>query len=698
SQSHKAHPKPTQLLSSAKVVADAAKSALRHETDKVDKAKVAGAAGDILGAASHYAKLEEGKLGKYVGQAENYLHQYHSSHSAHSSTTSAAAHSSSTHSTGEAHHGGGGGLEDYMKMAQGFLKKLNPGIVEPKGGTRRYSTGGMIVRGSVSPSNGGEKSLPHYLRAPKTSCHDYCKYGTKHDFEAKNKEPVLHKLGKKSHHEDPYQMNYSNSEGRRKSPAIKMKSSSQVKPKVTKQKALPQLKESRLIKNSVINKKSEPKISSHTKDLCHKPKFADQHPSPVYENEAHPIVAKILKKTPTRSKTKPVMHQRFNQRPLVPSKVVDTSSKPAKPLKTNKTPAARLESPLTASLGLNDSRNEGCKVSNSQGKMKMVEKKILKPQVPSLSAKPADDGVLSLKSRTYRHRKKQTIMKNQETGTAKPDKENDEEKAIYVIEAKAESVGSDGSQLILLNVENVNFVTTTQESWKPENDNLDSVQHNSPKSKCVDLYFPEQKSPKAETVDLNCLHQILKDDRSSQSVSSDNEDTEESESSCTESTGSESETEEIKSSSDSKSLMSEMRPKQPPSFDPEDNHSLPYKLRFRRGKVIESQPESNGPRRLTFRRGRVVAVNGNGGHVRRKSFRRIVIDDEALKDPDHEAPTIVLRHQDMQEKKDAQGLFNNVIEETASKLVESRKSKVKALVGAFETVISLQDKKPASAI
>ncbi|XP_009411096.2 uncharacterized protein LOC103992912 [Musa acuminata AAA Group] len=614
-----------------------------------------------------------------------------------------------------------------------YVISVNPGIVEPKGGTRRYSTGGMIVRGSVSPSNGDEKSLPHYLRAPKTSCHDYCKYGTKHDFEAKNKEPVLHKLGKKSHHEDPYQMNHSNSEGRRKSPAIKMKSSSQVKPKVTKQKALPQLKESRLveepvslnlqcpsasrksnaavdqvtlsrsleneqIKNSVINKKSEPKISSHTKDLCHKPKFADQHPSPVYENEAHPIVAKILKKTPTRSKTKPVMHQIFKQRPLVPSKVVDTSSKPAKPLKTNKTPPARLESPLTASLGLNDSRNEGCKVSNSQGKMKMVEKKILKPQVPSLSAKPADDGVLSLKSRTYRHRKKQTIMKNQETGTAKPDKENDEEKAIYVIEAKAESVGSDGSQLILLDVENVNFVATTQESWKPENDNLDSVQHNSPKSKCVDLYFPEQKSPKAETVDLNCLHQILKDDRSSQSVSSDKEDTEESESSCTESTGSESETEEIKSSSDSKSLMSEMRPKQPPSFDPEDNHSLPYKLRFRRGKVIESQPESNGPRRLTFRRGRVVAMNGNGGHVRRKSFRRIVIDDEALKDPDHEAPTIVLRHQDMQEKKDAQGLFNNVIEETASKLVESRKSKVKALVGAFETVISLQDKKPASGI
>ncbi|KAM3362375.1 hypothetical protein P3S68_017229 [Capsicum galapagoense] len=53
---------------------------------------------------------------------------------------------------------------------------------------------------------------------------------------------------------------------------------------------------------------------------------------------------------------------------------------------------------------------------------------------------------------------------------------------------------------------------------------------------------------------------------------------------------------------------------------------------------------------------------------------------------------IVLRHQDVQEKKDVQGLLNNVIEETASKLVETGKSKVKALVGAFETVISLHNK------
>ncbi|KAM3269154.1 hypothetical protein P3S67_031118 [Capsicum chacoense] len=50
-----------------------------------------------------------------------------------------------------------------------------------------------------------------------------------------------------------------------------------------------------------------------------------------------------------------------------------------------------------------------------------------------------------------------------------------------------------------------------------------------------------------------------------------------------------------------------------------------------------------------------------------------------------------LRHQSRGDKKEAPILFNNVIEETATKLEETRRSKVKALVGAFETVISLQD-------
>lgn len=128
-----------------------------------------------------------------------------------------------------------------------------------------------------------------------------------------------------------------------------------------------------------------------------------------------------------------------------------------------------------------------------------------------------------------------------------------------------------------------------------------------------------------------------------------------------------------------------------PSQDKDDQ---PVKLRFRRGKVIEVQTNHNGPRRLKFRRGRMLEENRNLKADAQRSFKRRGAEDANSEKPNSEK--VVLKHQDLHGKKDAQGLFNNVIEETASKLVETRKSKVKALVGAFETVISLQDSKPPS--
>ncbi|XP_057958265.1 uncharacterized protein LOC131151090 [Malania oleifera] len=55
-----------------------------------------------------------------------------------------------------------------------------------------------------------------------------------------------------------------------------------------------------------------------------------------------------------------------------------------------------------------------------------------------------------------------------------------------------------------------------------------------------------------------------------------------------------------------------------------------------------------------------------------------------------EAENVVLKRQGAQGKKDSPA-YNDVIEETAGKLLEKRRNKVKALVGAFETVISLQE-------
>ncbi|CAN6477348.1 unnamed protein product [Victoria cruziana] len=141
------HPKPspTDLLSSAKVIAGAAKAAAGRDMDKVDKAKVASAAEDVLIAARHYGKLEERSFGKYVQKAETYLHEYHSSRtgtgvgSAHATSTGGGGGGGAEHAASggaekpsaaqptNAHHGhseeGGSGLGDYVKLAQGFLKK-----------------------------------------------------------------------------------------------------------------------------------------------------------------------------------------------------------------------------------------------------------------------------------------------------------------------------------------------------------------------------------------------------------------------------------------------------------------------------------------------------------------------------------------------------------------------------------------------
>ncbi|XP_020103950.1 nodulin-related protein 1 [Ananas comosus] len=102
---------PSDLLSSAQVVAGAAMSAIRHDSAALDKGRVAGAAGDLLHAASHYAHLDGDKrFGTYIEKAEGYLHSYQSSHSSTTITTSTTAAAAATTTTTEhsssssAHH------------------------------------------------------------------------------------------------------------------------------------------------------------------------------------------------------------------------------------------------------------------------------------------------------------------------------------------------------------------------------------------------------------------------------------------------------------------------------------------------------------------------------------------------------------------------------------------------------------------
>ncbi|GFP85135.1 hypothetical protein PHJA_000657300 [Phtheirospermum japonicum] len=72
---HQLHSTKSDLIHSAKVVADVAQAHLRHEPAKYDKAEVTGATADLLDAASQYGKLDEKGIGKYVDKAEDYLRQ-----------------------------------------------------------------------------------------------------------------------------------------------------------------------------------------------------------------------------------------------------------------------------------------------------------------------------------------------------------------------------------------------------------------------------------------------------------------------------------------------------------------------------------------------------------------------------------------------------------------------------------------------
>ncbi|PHT30577.1 hypothetical protein CQW23_29882 [Capsicum baccatum] len=83
------------------------------------------------------------------------------------------------------------------------------------------------------------------------------------------------------------------------------------------------------------------------------------------------------------------------------------------------------------------------------------------------------------------------------------------------------------------------------------------------------------------------------------------------------------------------------------------------KLKFRRGKIVDIQQETNSPRRLTFRWGRHMGESQDS-NIRKRIFKKKGVDGDKI----NTIPLfgkIVLRHQDMQEKKDVQGLLNNVL-------------------------------------
>ncbi|XP_047975978.1 nodulin-related protein 2 [Salvia hispanica] len=115
-QAGEARHKPTtsDLIHSAQVVAGAAQAHFRSEPEKFDKGEVAGAAADLIDAASDYAKLDDKQgIGMYVDKAEDYLRHY-------KGADAPAAKPEAAGSEGAEKKADDGGL---MKMAGDFLKK-----------------------------------------------------------------------------------------------------------------------------------------------------------------------------------------------------------------------------------------------------------------------------------------------------------------------------------------------------------------------------------------------------------------------------------------------------------------------------------------------------------------------------------------------------------------------------------------------
>lgn len=115
-----------------------------------------------------------------------------------------------------------------------------------------------------------------------------------------------------------------------------------------------------------------------------------------------------------------------------------------------------------------------------------------------------------------------------------------------------------------------------------------------------------------------------------------------------------------------------------------------FKLRSKSSKAPILPSEEEKPTRLGFRKGRAAGEeSGKGIQLRIRSLRRRGSGvSGGAASAGFMVPEVTLRHQKTLEKKKSRRLYNNLIEETVSKLAKSKKSRVKSLVGAFETLIS----------
>jgi len=588
----------------------------------------------------------------------------------------------------------------YLMAEEGVNLPLTPEITKSDGNNlRRNSTG------KASSSNGGETVLPHYLRASTGSCHDFCKYGRKHALEAKARSHILKRVVKKTP-DTEYLLVSVDLPGRKKTPVVKLKPSSDSKshesdiPQTIKQEVPTQLPvsknptESKVLaerrKTSGVKFKSSPHVKTRTYDPPKTMKREVSSSSEKVEVSSKKGSSKAknlnLSMKPESLTVKPISSPKFSggisslrkgdvkigkrevssssekvevysKKVLSKAKNLNLSMKHATSLKPESLTVKPISSPKFSG-GISSLRKSDVQIGKTTGTSKVAVKKALPSPTASLSLESSVNRVAGLNERKHRDLKAVSpLMNKNKIREAEPKQPNNDEvveKTLYVIK---------------METENKTLECDQNEGFAIE---LSPALPSSPKSSSLPNAPSSSSYEEESQEESECMMSEAEYDSLSENNVENIEEADSSEEGC------------------------KGRPTKAGMVCSEDKNCQPSKLKFRRGKVVDVHSVNNSPRRLKFRQGKLLGEDQNvKADARRRSFKRTEGVDGDTNGSEPGSQKVVLRHQDVQGK-NAQGLFNNVIEETASKLVETRKSKVKALVGAFETVISLQDKKPSA--
>ncbi|XP_008230839.1 PREDICTED: uncharacterized protein LOC103330074 [Prunus mume] len=549
---------------------------------------------------------------------------------------------------------------------------------QDEGNSRRNSTGKIFSLNS-------EERIPHYLRASTGSCHDHCKYGKKHELEVKARYPIK-SVPRRLPTKSPNSQNSVESAvfpERKNTAVIKLKHSPDSKTllpdtcNITKQ----QLSNNSIDSQNPVGSEllADRKKTSLTKlksSSCSQPHVYAAHKTMKQEVSSSPDKLEVSSKKGSiklKDKSFSAKHvtsskpKSFVVKELSSSDTSGGSSalrsgdlkigqRTGTSLKPKSLALKQMSSP-ESSGGLKGQRNSDVKISKRAGTPIVALKKVLLPPTTPMSPRPSLRRVASLKTQKNKTLKVVSPLKNHnKIRKAKPKQLNNDEvqeKTLYVIKIETENKPLESGQNKNCEVE----PSPPLSSSSPESLSLPNP-----------VSFSSHEG----------------EDHESEYTMSETEDYSFSEDS------------EVDYRENAETLKEgdKGKPRKSGMVGSEEKDGQP--LKFRRGKVVDGKFENDSPRRLKFRRGRVLGDNQNvKADAQRRRFKKRGANGDTLA-TEHGAEKVVLRHQDVQGKKDEKGLFNNVIEETASKLVETRKSKVKALVGAFETVISLQERKPSA--